>query len=205
MSQLKIFDLGMQDYEPLYEKMRAFTVKRGSASSDEFWCVQHPSVFTLGANADSKNILKDSDIPVVTTDRGGQVTYHGPGQLIIYLLIDLHRKSLGIKQLVQSIEQSVVELLLAYKLEAEARADAHGVYVDNAKIASLGLRVSRGCSYHGLALNVNMDLAPFSYINPCGFAGLKITQLHDHGIGLTCQQVQLQLLDKLCNNLNYKM
>jgi len=196
--------MGLQEYEPVYKSMRDFTHNRTDETVDELWCLQHAPVFTLGANADIKNLLKKSNIPLVPTDRGGQITYHGPGQVIVYLLVDLRRKAIGIKQLVGAIEQSVLDLLQTYKLVAEARQDAHGVYVENAKIASLGLRVSKGCSYHGLALNVDMDLEPFTHINPCGYAGLQVTQLHDHAVQLTCQQVQQELLVSLCNNLNYR-
>ena len=203
MSKVKILDLGLQEYESIYVKMREFTFNRDAETMDEIWCLQHPPVFTLGANADTKNLLKNSDIPLMLTDRGGQITYHGPGQLIVYLLIDLRRKSIGIKQLVHTIEQSVLDLLQTYKLRAEAREEAHGVYIDDAKIASLGLRVSRGCSYHGLALNVDMDLAPFTHINPCGFSGLKVTQLLDHVVEINYKQVQQKLLECLCNNLDY--
>lgn len=205
MSRVNILDLGLQEYKPIYAKMREFTLNRSADTLDEFWCVQHPSVFTLGANGDSKNLLKKSNIPLVPTDRGGQITYHGPGQVIIYLLVDLRRKSIGVKQLVASIEKSIVDLLHSYKLNAVAREDAHGVYIDGEKIASLGLRVSKGCSYHGLALNVDMDLNPFAYINPCGFAGMKVTQLHDHLVELDFQKVQRQLLKGLCTNLNFNI
>ena len=143
-------------------------------------------------------------MPIVHTDRGGQVTYHAPGQAIIYLLIDLRRKEIGIKNLVQRIEQAVVELLEHYQLCASARADAHGVYIEDAKVASVGLRVSGGCCYHGIAINVDMDLGPFSCMNPCGFPGLSVTQLKDHGITSSCQQVHMELAMQLCKHLNYK-
>jgi len=187
----------------VFEKMRDFTRQRNSDTVDEFWCLQHPAVFTLGANSDHQHVLSQTNIPILQSDRGGQVTYHGPGQVIIYLLIDLRRKSIGVKHLVHLIEQSVVELLTDYGVESQARSDAHGVYVDSAKIASLGLRVHSGCSYHGVALNVDMDLSPFSLINPCGFPGLAITQLRNYSITESVQEVMEKLMIKLSKHLEY--
>ena len=204
MSELLIRDLGMQEYSSVFAKMRDFTKQRDDETPDEFWCLQHPAVFTLGANADKKHILMPSDIPVVQSDRGGQVTYHGPGQIIVYLLIDLRRRSLGVKQLVQYIEQATVELLSAYKIQSEARTDAHGVYVKGAKIASLGLRVSGGCSYHGIALNVDMDLTPFTYIDPCGYPDLEVTQLKNFKVESSCEKIQKELILQLSTQLNYE-
>ncbi len=203
MHELHIRNLGMQEYSSVFKKMREFTTQRTLTTVDEFWCLQHPAVFTLGANADQQHILKQTDIPIVQSDRGGQVTYHGPGQVIIYLLIDLRRKSIGVKRLVELIEQSIVELLNDYNIVSHARASAHGVYVDEAKIASLGLRVHSGCSYHGVALNVNMNISPFSLINPCGFPGLAITQLKDHGVTESLEMVSEKLTFKLCKYLEY--
>ena len=203
MHELHIRNLGMQEYSSVFKKMREFTTQRTLTTVDEFWCLQHPAVFTLGANADQQHILKQTDIPIVQSDRGGQVTYHGPGQVIIYLLIDLRRKSIGVKRLVELLEQSIVELLNDYNIVSQARADAHGVYVDEAKIASLGLRVHSGCSYHGVALNVNMNISPFSLINPCGFPGLAITQLKDHGVTESLEMVSEKLIFKLCKYLEY--
>ena len=204
MYELHVRNLGLQEYNSVFKKMRKFTTTRTSESIDEFWCLQHEAVFTLGANADHQHILTESDISIVQSDRGGQVTYHGPGQVIIYLLVDLKRKSLGVKCLVQLIEKAVVALLKDYKIDAEARADAHGVYVNDAKIASLGLRVHSGCSYHGLALNVDMDVSPFTQINPCGYPGLEVTQLKDHGVNDDALLVAEKLLVKLCEHLSYK-
>ncbi len=203
MCELRIRYLGTQEYASVYKKMREFTSQRTATAADEFWCLQHQPVFTLGANADIQHILSESKVAIVQSDRGGQVTYHGPGQVIIYLLIDLRRKSIGIKELVHRIEQSVVELLSNYHIKSEARADAHGVYIGDAKIASLGLRVSGGCSYHGVALNVDMDLTPFSQINPCGFPGLAVTQLKDYGVESSCQQIYTELTMQLCRHLQY--
>ena len=204
MNQLSIKQLGLQEYGSVFKKMREFTHQRDAISADEIWCLQHSPVFTLGANADQQHILKCTDIPIIQSDRGGQVTYHGPGQLIVYLMIDLKRKAIGVKHLVEMIEQSVVSLLTSYNIESEARADAHGVYVENAKIASLGLRVHRSCSYHGLALNIDMDLAPFSVINPCGFTDLEVTQMLEHAEIENTNKISKQLIDILVNKLNYK-
>ncbi len=204
MYELHVRNLGLQEYNTVFEKMREFTRQRTSVTTDELWCVQHPAVFTLGANADTQHILSETDIPITQTDRGGQVTYHGPGQIIIYMLIDLKRKSIGVKKLVEKIEKSLVALLASYKVAAQAKVEAHGVYVEDAKIASLGLRVHSGCSYHGLALNADMDISPFLLINPCGFSGLEVTQLKDHGVTESIQVVSEKLIRMLCDHLDYK-
>jgi len=172
---------GLSDYSAAWAEMRAFTDGRTQDTPDELWLLQHPPVFTLGQAGRAEHLLDPGDIPVVPTDRGGQVTYHGPGQLVAYLLVDLRRVGLGVKGLVHLLEGAVIGLLAGYGIDAEARADAPGVYVAHAKIASLGLRVRRGCSYHGLSLNVDMDLTPFLRINPCGYPGLAVTQLVDLG------------------------
>ena len=204
MCELKIRYLGQREYRPVYARMREFNTSRNSATADEFWCLQHPPVVTLGAHASNQHIHSGLSIPVVPTDRGGQVTYHAPGQVIIYLLVDLRRKALGIRQFVQHMEQAVIDLLDSYQIIAQARTDAHGVYIKDAKVASLGLRVSGGCCYHGVALNVDMDLTPFSLMDPCGFPGLAVTQLRDHGIGSDCQQIHTELAKQLCHQLDYK-
>jgi lipoyl(octanoyl) transferase len=173
--------LGLVDYASTWAEMRAFTEARTAGSDDELWLLQHPPVFTLGQAGRPEHILAPGTIPVVQSDRGGQVTYHGPGQIVAYLLLDLRRAGLGVKGLVQLLEQAVIDLLADVGIQAQARSDAPGVYVAGAKIASLGLRVRRGCSYHGLALNVDMDLGPFARINPCGYPGLAVTQLADLG------------------------
>ncbi|NNF65891.1 MAG: lipoyl(octanoyl) transferase LipB, partial [Gammaproteobacteria bacterium] len=165
-------DLGLQDYEPVWRKMQAFNSERGPDTTDEIWFLQHQPVFTLGMNATDDHVLAAGDIPVINIDRGGQVTYHGPGQLVVYPLIDLKRQRLGVRDLVSALENAIIETLAGYEIAAVARADAPGVYVDGAKVASIGLRVKRQCSYHGLAFNLNMDLEPFQRINPCGFKGL---------------------------------
>lgn len=169
--------LGLADYEPVLEAMRELTNSRDSDTPDELWLLQHRRVFTQGQAGKAEHVLAPGDIPVIQVDRGGQVTYHGPGQWVVYLMVDLKRSGLGVRALVTLIEESIVKLLVEYGIEAAPKADAPGVYVDGDKIASLGLRVRRGCSYHGLALNVDMDLEPFQRINPCGYEGLQVTSM----------------------------
>jgi len=170
-------ELGLVDYAPTLQAMKALTDSRDTNSPDELWLLQHPRVFTQGQAGKAEHVLAPGDIPVIQVDRGGQVTYHGPGQWVIYLMVDLRRQKMGVRDLVDLIEQSIVRLLAEYGIPAAARADAPGVYVDGAKIAALGLRVRRGCSYHGLSLNVDMDLEPFQRINPCGHEGLRVTSM----------------------------
>lgn len=170
-------ELGLQAYEQVWHDMQAFTDQRSSSTADEMWLLQHPPVYTLGKNGKAEHIHKPQDIPVIQSDRGGQVTYHGPGQIIVYTLLDLRRMHIGVRELVTRIENSVINLLDEYDIRANARKDAPGVYVEDRKIAALGLRVRKGCSFHGLALNVDMDLEPFTRINPCGYEGLEVTQL----------------------------
>lgn len=172
-------DLGTVDYESTWSAMNAFTLGRDENQEDECWFLQHNPVFTLGQAGKPEHILNPHQIPVVNTDRGGQVTYHGPGQLVVYLLVDIKRRKIGIRQLVDLIENSIIELLDGYGIVAATRKGAPGVYVDEKKIAALGLRIKQGCSYHGLSLNVDMDLEPFSYINPCGYPGMGVTQLRE--------------------------
>jgi lipoyl(octanoyl) transferase len=171
--------LGRVDYETGWRRMQQFTDQRGAHSADEIWFLEHPAVFTLGMAGRREHLLATGDIPVVHTDRGGQVTYHGPGQLLVYALIDLRRAGLGVRDLVTGLEQAVIRYAAALGISAAARREAPGVYVDGRKLASVGIRIRRGASYHGLALNVNMDLEPFRRINPCGFAGLAMTQLSE--------------------------
>lgn len=177
MNTLTVRRLGVRDYQPVWHAMQEYTERRDADSGDELWLVEHPPVFTVGLNGKPEHLLAPGDIPVVHIDRGGQVTYHGPGQLVIYPLLDLRRLKLGVRHLVTSLEQAVIDLLADYGITAVGRRDAPGVYVDGAKIAALGLRVRRGCSYHGLSLNVAMDLEPFARINPCGYPDLRVTQL----------------------------
>ena len=174
-----------------------FTDARDATTPDEIWLLQHPPVFTLGLNADPEHVLASEDIPVIKVDRGGEVTYHGPGQLVVYTLIDLKRARMGIRDLVSALENSVIALAKHHDVEAGVRRDAPGVYVGGAKLASLGLRVRRGCSYHGLALNINMDLAPFARINPCGFADMPVTQLSALGVDPDIKKIQEDLLAEL--------
>ncbi|MEY2854788.1 MAG: lipoate-protein ligase [Pseudomonadota bacterium] len=169
--------LGRVDYEPTWHAMQRFTDERGPSTADEIWLLEHPPVFTLGMAADPSHLLAPGDIPVVQADRGGQVTYHGPGQLIAYALLDLRRLELNVRDLILRLEQSVIELAQAHGIEARGRRDAPGVYVQERKLASVGMRIRRGCSYHGLALNVDMDLSPYARINPCGMANLEVTSL----------------------------
>lgn len=179
MPELVVRHLGLVEYQPTLDAMRQLTRERDEQSPDEIWLLQHPQVFTQGQAGKAEHLLAPGDIPVVQVERGGQVTYHGPGQLVAYLMLDLRRLDLGVRELVTAMEQSLVDLLASYGIEAAPKADAPGVYVAGDKIASLGLRVSRGCSFHGLALNVDMDMAPFQRINPCGYAGLKMVQMCD--------------------------
>jgi len=191
--------LGSRSYEQIWQEMRDFTDQRTAETQDELWLLEHPPVFTLGQAGKPEHLLEPGDIPIVNTDRGGQVTYHGPGQLIVYLLINLKRSKLGVRQLVTLIEQSIIELLGQYDISAKARADAPGVYVDEEKIAALGLR--KGCSYHGLSLNLDMDLEPFSRINPCGYPDLEITQISDLTAADTLSDTGERLAGIICQHL----
>ena len=173
--------LGLVEYEPTWRAMQRFTAQRDAGTADEIWFLEHPPVFTLGVSASRAHLLSPGDIPVVQIDRGGQVTYHGPGQLVVYPLVDLARAMLGVREFVSALEYAVIGLAADYGIAAESRRDAPGVYVEGRKLASIGVRVRRGGSYHGLALNVALDLAPFGRINPCGYAGLQMTQLSELG------------------------
>jgi lipoyl(octanoyl) transferase len=178
---VKIRWLGLAPYEPTWRAMQRFTDERDADTEDEIWLLQHPPVYTQGMNGDPAHVLAAGDIPLVQIDRGGQVTYHGPGQLVVYPLLDIRRMQLGVRDLVCALENAVIAYAARYGIAAQGRRDAPGVYVAGRKLASLGLRIRRGASYHGLALNVNMDLRPFAGINPCGFQGLQITQLAELG------------------------
>jgi len=191
------------DYEWCQEEMREYTLSRDSDSPDEIWLLEHAPVFTLGQAADPLHVLAANDVPVIQSDRGGQVTYHGPGQLVVYLLLDIRRHGMNIKQLVCGIEEAVIQLLFEFGVIAARREGAPGVYVDGRKIAALGLRVRKGCSYHGLSLNVDMDLTPFDGINPCGYSGLEVTQLRDLDIDLSIAEVGERLLNCLRQSLGY--
>jgi lipoyl(octanoyl) transferase len=207
---VQVRDLGQAAYEPTFAAMRAFTDARGDDTEDELWIVEHPPVYTLGLGADPSHVLNAHDIPLVQTDRGGEVTYHGPGQAVAYLLLDLKRNRNGrlfARELVHAIEDAVIDTLAAYNLAGERKAGAPGIYVANgpwqgAKIAALGLKIrASGCTYHGLALNVDMDLAPFSWINPCGYAGLQTVDMNTLGVNVPLAQVQSTLTHHLLERL----
>lgn len=199
---LHIRHLGLRDYEPVWREMQAYTEQRNELSPDEIWLTEHPPVFTLGLNGKREHLLDPGGIPVIACDRGGQVTYHGPGQLIAYLLLDLRRRNLGVKSLVRTLEQAVIDLLTGFGIQGERREAAPGVYVNDAKIAALGLRVRRGCCYHGVSLNVNMDLEPFTRINPCGYKNLRVTQLSEHCPRSMLAEAEQRLLSHLAEHLS---
>jgi lipoyl(octanoyl) transferase len=201
---MKTIFRGRQDYVPLWREMQEFTDTRDEDTPDEIWFVEHPPVFTMGLNASEEHLLAPGDIPVVQIDRGGQVTFHGPGQLMIYPLINLRRANVGVRNLVTALEQSVVDLVAEYQVEAVANPKAPGVYVSGDKLASVGLRVRRGSSFHGMALNVDIDLEPFSRINPCGYAELQMTDLHRLGIDLKLEQTSEKFLPHFLRQLHLK-
>lgn len=210
MSALITRQLGLQGYQSVWQAMRAFTDKRNEQTPDEIWFLEHPSVFTQGQAGKAEHVLMPGNIPVVQVDRGGQVTYHGPGQLVAYLLLDLRRLDLGVRALVTVIEQSIVAVLNHFGIAASAKADAPGVYVQHvsgsdAKIAQLGLRVRRGCTFHGLSLNVDMNLEPFTRINPCGYEGLAVTDMRSELSAITVDMADIcqMLLTELINRLGY--
>lgn len=202
LPELRVREPGLAAYEPTWRAMQAFTDARGPDTPDELWVLQHPPVFTLGQAGRAEHLLAPGDIPVLNVDRGGQVTYHGPGQIVAYPLVDLRRLGLGVRELVARIETAVIDVLAEYGVEAARAAGAPGVYVDGVKIAALGLRVRRGCSFHGLAFNIDMDLEPFQRINPCGFEGMQVTCLsrlaHAH-----LPEVQARLVARLAYQLGY--
>ena len=197
--------LGLVPYEPTWHAMRDQTLARvGDAATDapdELWLVEHAPVFTQGQAGKPEHLLQDIGVPVVPIDRGGQITYHGPGQVVIYLLIDLSRRGIKVRELVNKIEQAVIDCLAAYGITADRREGAPGVYVGEAKVAALGLRIRNGCSYHGVSLNVDMDMTPFSAINPCGYAGMAVTQLHDLGVNVSVSDAGEDLLRHLQTQL----
>ncbi|UTM58862.1 lipoyl(octanoyl) transferase LipB [Photobacterium sp. CCB-ST2H9] len=201
---LIVRNLGLKDYSVTYEAMHDFTADRDDDTVDEIWLVEHLPVFTQGQAGKAEHVLNPGDIPIFQSDRGGQVTYHGPGQQMMYLLLDLRRLKLGVRELVTHIENTVINTLSRFGVTSNARPDAPGVYVDGKKICSLGLRIRRGCSFHGLALNVNMDLSPFMRINPCGYAGMEMTQLAMFNGPTELADVQPILVDELVNLLDYQ-
>ncbi|HTW38333.1 MAG TPA: lipoyl(octanoyl) transferase LipB [Steroidobacteraceae bacterium] len=196
--------LGLVPYEPAWRAMQRFTDARDATTADEIWFLEHLPVFTLGMNGKREHVLAPGDIPVVETDRGGQVTYHGPGQLVVYPLIDLRRGGLGVRDVVEALERAVIGYVRELGIEARSRRDAPGVYVAGRKLASVGLRIRRGASYHGIAINVRMDLEPFNRINPCGYAGLEMTQLADLAPGVTLDQVGSGLEPRLLAELEQR-
>lgn len=199
---IKVRHLGRQDYQSCWQKMQDFTLSRDILCADEIWIVEHAPVFTQGLNGQPEHLLQASEIPVVSTDRGGQITYHGPGQLVVYTLIDIKRLQLGVRGLVTILELAMIETLAQYGLQAKAKADAPGVYIHDEKIGSVGLRIKKGCSYHGLSLNNCMDLAPFSAINPCGYQGLKMTQLADQGVHVKTHELAIPVVHSIIQALS---
>ena len=201
--QIIVRYLGQQDYQTCWQAMQEFTSQRNEFTPDEIWLLEHLPVFTQGQNGKAEHILNAGNIPVVQVDRGGQVTYHGPGQLVAYTLVDLRRKKFTVRDVVSALEKSVIDCLADFQIEAKAKCSAPGVYVDDKKICSVGLRIRRGCSYHGLALNVAMNLEPFSRINPCGFRELKMAQIRDYQANIDIKSVETKLADYLIKNLGY--
>ncbi len=202
---LQTRDLGLCEYQAIWDDMRTYTHVRNNSSPDQFWYLQHPPVYTLGLNAKRHHLLRQTDIPVLPVDRGGQITYHGPGQLIAYLLLDINRLNISVKELVVVIEQAIIDYLADIGLPAERKKGAPGIYIEGAKIAALGLRVKKGRSYHGLSFNVDMDLSPFENINPCGYKDMPVTQLTEL-LGDACpalEQVKSALHTHLCQQLGY--
>ena len=205
MDTLIVRDLGLQAYQPVWQAMRDFTDSRDQSTADELWLLQHERVFTQGQAGKAEHVLQAGDIPIVQSDRGGQVTYHGPGQWVAYLLVDIKRRKTGVRELVTRMEKAIVAVLAQYDIAAHPRADAPGVYLDNgAKIAQLGLRVRKGCTFHGLSLNVDMDMEPFLRINPCGYAGMAVTSLREAlGQKPDMQAVRDQLVSEIVSQLGY--
>jgi len=197
--------LGLQPYEPIWQQMKQFTYERARPSASEIWVLEHSPVFTQGQAGKAEHILNADNIAVVQTDRGGQVTYHGPGQVIIYPLLDLHALNIGVRSLVETLEQAVIDFLHKQNIEAYAKKEAPGVYINAQKIAALGLRIRKGFSYHGLSFNRDMDLEPFSRINPCGYRGLEVTQLKEHGVIMSADQVADEILKRLADRLNIEL
>lgn len=199
---MQVKHLGLTDYQTVYAQMRAFTDERNTTSEDEIWLTEHHPVYTLGQAGKLEHLLQKNNIAVVQTDRGGQITYHGPGQAVVYFLLDIKRLNLGVRQFVSLLEQGIIEFLQAHNINANAEAKAPGVYVDGKKVASLGIRIRQGCCYHGIALNVDNDLSPFTAINPCGYSGLQMTNCAALGIDLSTTAVLTQLADIYTQLLN---
>jgi len=202
--ELSVRQLGLRDYAETWQKMRSMTDLRDHESSDELWLLEHPRVFTLGQAGRAEHVLDAGKIPVIDSDRGGQVTYHGPGQLVVYVLMDLRRRGLGVRQLVDGLEQCVIDILAAAGVCGERRSRAPGVYVSGAKVCALGLRIRNGCSYHGVALNVNMDLEPFQRIDPCGYPELTVTRLADLAVPWDVDEAGRRLLAAFVRQFGYR-
>jgi lipoyl(octanoyl) transferase len=203
MPEILVKTLGLQPYQQVWQAMQDFTRERQRPSTSEIWIVEHPPVYTQGQAGKAEHLLSPGNIPVLQTDRGGQVTYHGPGQAVIYFLLDLHELKIGVRSLVTALENAVISHLGSHGIIAAARRDAPGVYVDNRKIASLGLRIRRGFSYHGLSLNVDMDLTPFQHINPCGYQGLEVTQMKNLGAIIGVREAALDVVEQLAQQLHF--
>jgi lipoyl(octanoyl) transferase len=199
---LLVKNLGLQRYQPVWESMQQFTHNRSPDTRSEIWIVEHPPVFTLGQAGKPEHVLNQGKIPLVKTDRGGQVTYHGPGQLILYTLLNLHDFNIGVRSLVETLESSVIDFLATHGIKANADRKAPGVYVDGKKMAALGLKIRKGNSYHGLSFNIDMDLTPFQQINPCGYQGLEVTQLRDLGVIMSTNEVATEVLALLARRLD---
>jgi len=202
-NHIQIKHLGLRDYGEVWNEMKSFTASRAETTPDELWIVEHSPVFTLGLAGKEEHLLNPGNIPITQSDRGGQVTYHGPGQLIVYIMLDLHRAGLGVRSLVDLLQNSIIQLLQQYNVEGHTIPKAPGVYVSGSKLAAIGLRIRNGRSFHGISLNVEMDLEPFSRINPCGYPDMQITQLHDIGVKLSLDQAAQILTDNLQNNLSH--
>ncbi len=198
---IKLQQLGVQDYLSCWQSMQDFTEARNSSTQDEIWILEHSPVFTQGLNGQPEHLLEHSEIPLVKSDRGGQITYHAPGQLVVYTLIDLKRRQVGVRDLVSILEQAMIDALAQYGLSAQARKDAPGVYIHHKKIGSLGLRIKKGCSYHGLSLNNQMDMQPFSYINPCGYQGMQVTQLTEQGVNIKTSELAVPVVHAIMQAL----
>ena len=196
---------GLMDYHPIYDAMRQFTAERDQNTEDEIWLLEHPQIFTIGLNGKDEHVLNTHDIPLVHTDRGGQVTFHGPGQLISYTLLDIKRYKIGVRDMVSILENTVIGMLEQLDIASKSRIDAPGVYVKGRKIATLGLNIKRGYCYHGMSLNIDMDLTPFSYINPCGYQGLKVTDLKSLGCKITMDQAKYNFVSEFKQQLSVKV
>ena len=195
---------GLRDYQTTFEAMKLFSENRTSETADEIWILEHPPVFTLGLSGKQEHILNPDSIPVIQTDRGGQITYHGPGQLVLYTLLDINRFKLGVRQLVTILEQAIIDTLAQYGIQSDARPEAPGVYVENKKIASIGLRVKKGCCYHGISINNRMDLSPFDRINTCGYPELEVTKLADHDVSIHNHELAAPLIHFIITALREK-